>query len=310
MDETDDVGWQIATRYNLAIAQMLRDPGALRRVCDEALERIGADPDLGYEALGYPPLTMFQWLKSGLLAWSGRFAESARLVESLAAATREHPDLTRRMMASRAGAYLALMQGESARALELARSSLENALRAGAIPAAEILAHQVLGDAHLLLESWDEALAAHERVLALIREHNTGVQVDTLCLSSLALAHLGRGEPERARSAADEALALAVRREHPVGELQARISRATVRLRTQGAAARDGVEEDLERASEIIAIHGIRALEHRVLELRAELARVLGDEAGHERLLREAHHRCVELGTSGHAERLARELGL
>jgi adenylate cyclase len=310
MDETDDVGWQIATRYNLALGQLQRDPDALLCVCDEALERIGADPDRGYDALGYRPRIMFQWLKSVVLVWRGRFAEAARLVESLRAGAREHPDLANRSMASRAGALVALMQGEGARALELARDSLETVLRAAAIPAAELLAQQVLGDAHLLLEHWDEALAAHERALAVVRESRSNLQVEPLCLLSLALAHLGRGELERARSAADEAVARAVRREHQLGEFQARISRATVRLRTQGAAARDGVEEDLERASEIIAIQGMSAHEHRVLELRAELARALGDEAGRERLLRQAHRRCGELGATGHAERLAKELGL
>ena len=95
-----------------------------------------------------------------------------------------------------------------------------------------------------------------------------------------------------------------------MGELQARISRATVRLRTQGASARASIEEDLERASQLIATHGMSAYEFPVLELRAELARTLGDEARSERLLREAHRRCVELGATGHAERLARKLAL
>jgi class 3 adenylate cyclase len=308
MDDTDDVGWQIAARYNLALAQLPRDPEAFLLVCDEALERIGADPDLGYDALGFPPRFMFQWLKSGPLAWTGRFAEAAGLVESLRAETRDHPDPTIRGMVSRAGAMLAVTRGDSARALELARDAVEVVLGATAIPAAELLARQMLGEAHLLLESWDEALAAHERALALIREHGASLQVEVFSLSSLVLAHLGRGELERARSTADEAVALAVRRGDRFGEMTARIGRAAVRLRTQGAAGREDVEEDLGRASELIAAQGMSASEHRVLELRAELARALGDEAERERLLREAHRRCVELGATGHAERLAEEL--
>jgi hypothetical protein len=204
---------------------------------------------------------------------------------------------------------LALAQGEGTRALELARDALEKALRTPAIPVAELLAQQLLGDAHLLLENWDEGLAAHERTLALIHECNTSLQSEFLSLPSLALAHLGRGEPERARSVAEEAVSLTVRNESRVGELQARISRATVRLSTQGSAARADVEEDLEQASELIATLGLNASEHRILELRAELARALGDETEHERLLREAHRRCVELGATGHAGRLAKELG-
>ena len=41
---------------------------------------------------------------------------------------------------------------------------------------------------------------------------------------------------------------------------------------------------------------------------RAELAGVLGDEATCERELREAHRLYSEMGATGHAERVAREL--
>jgi len=37
---------------------------------------------------------------------------------------------------------------------------------------------------------------------------------------------------------------------------------------------------------------------------RAELARLLGDEAGYQRELREAHRLFVEMGATGHAERI------
>jgi hypothetical protein len=37
---------------------------------------------------------------------------------------------------------------------------------------------------------------------------------------------------------------------------------------------------------------------------------VLGDEAAHQRELREAHRLFVEMGATGHSQRLAKELGL
>ncbi len=43
---------------------------------------------------------------------------------------------------------------------------------------------------------------------------------------------------------------------------------------------------------------------------RAKLARLVGDEAGRERHLREAHRLYTEMGATGHAERVAKELGL
>ncbi len=45
-------------------------------------------------------------------------------------------------------------------------------------------------------------------------------------------------------------------------------------------------------------------------ELRAELAHARGDAAGRERHLREAHRLYTEMGAAGHAERMAKELGL
>jgi hypothetical protein len=41
-----------------------------------------------------------------------------------------------------------------------------------------------------------------------------------------------------------------------------------------------------------------------------ELAHLIGDDASRERELREAHRLYTEMGATGHAERLARELGM
>jgi hypothetical protein len=41
---------------------------------------------------------------------------------------------------------------------------------------------------------------------------------------------------------------------------------------------------------------------------RAELARLLGDEAAYQRELREAHRLFVEMGATGHAEGVSRQL--
>jgi hypothetical protein len=44
------------------------------------------------------------------------------------------------------------------------------------------------------------------------------------------------------------------------------------------------------------------------VERRARLAALLGSDAAQERRLREAHRFYTEMGATGHAERLAREL--
>jgi len=53
-----------------------------------------------------------------------------------------------------------------------------------------------------------------------------------------------------------------------------------------------------------------RCREPIVHEISAELARLRADEATRERELRQAHRLFAEMGATGHAERLAKELEL
>ena len=69
-------------------------------------------------------------------------------------------------------------------------------------------------------------------------------------------------------------------------------------------------EAALGAAERCIEQSGARLLEAQLHEARAEWTRFEGDEAALERELREAHRLFVQMGATGHAERLARELGL
>ncbi len=68
-------------------------------------------------------------------------------------------------------------------------------------------------------------------------------------------------------------------------------------------------EPSLERAAECVEITGARSYLPQIAVERAKLARLEGDEAGRERHLREAHRLYTEIGATGYAERVARELG-
>ncbi len=57
-----------------------------------------------------------------------------------------------------------------------------------------------------------------------------------------------------------------------------------------------------------ILTRGARGAEPQILEHRAELARLLGDEAGYQRELRQAQRLFVEMGATGHARRVAAQL--
>ena len=113
---------------------------------------------------------------------------------------------------------------------------------------------------------------------------------------------------ERARALVAEGLEIAQTRGHRSGETHTSLALARVLLGSAGTAARAEVEAVLARALELVRETGAKAFEPLVHVELAELARQSGDAEGRERALREAHRLFTEIGATGHAERLAREL--
>jgi ATP/maltotriose-dependent transcriptional regulator MalT len=129
-------------------------------------------------------------------------------------------------------------------------------------------------------------------------------------LASLAEAHLGLGNNSRARALADEALAVARRQGTRFYECCAHIARARVLLRTEGATASPEIQAHLREAQDLVEETGGRSQQPFIHEELANLARLTGDDATYQRELGEAHRLFTEMGATGHAERLAKELGL
>ena len=149
-----------------------------------------------------------------------------------------------------------------------------------------------------------------ERALAALRDRRIHVSLEAELLQLLAEAHLGLGQHARARVECGEAIAAALRSGTPLYECDAQLVLARIQLR-EGASqpeATRGIGAALERAAELIDQTGGESRRPRLEELRAELAHTLGDAASRERHLREAHRLYTEMGATGHAERLAREL--
>ncbi len=104
--------------------------------------------------------------------------------------------------------------------------------------------------------------------------------------------------------------AAALRSGTPLYECDAQLVLARVQLR-EGAPqpeATRGIGDALERAAELIDQTGCESRRPRLEELRADQAHARGDPAGRESHLRESHRLYTEMGATGHAERLAREL--
>jgi len=90
-------------------------------------------------------------------------------------------------------------------------------------------------------------------------------------------------------------------------------SRGTWTARTEApdrsSAGTGEIEAELDRAAEMAGSTALYGISVRVLELRTELAEVLGDTEEQRRWLSEAEGAYRETGAIGHAERVARELG-
>jgi hypothetical protein len=68
------------------------------------------------------------------------------------------------------------------------------------------------------------------------------------------------------------------------------------------------IQSALSEAQALVEETGGRSREPLIHEERAELARLTGDDATYQRELREAHRLFTEMGATGHAERVGREL--
>jgi tetratricopeptide (TPR) repeat protein len=124
--------------------------------------------------------------------------------------------------------------------------------------------------------------------------------------SGLATAHLECGDPEAALSRAREEASRTLRSGHRYLELRLRIELAEV-------AARCGEEAEaraaLARARELAASTECRLLVPAIHEAAAVLAASLRNTEQHRAELHQALQLYRELGATGHAERLERELG-
>jgi class 3 adenylate cyclase/tetratricopeptide (TPR) repeat protein len=159
-----------------------------------------------------------------------------------------------------------------------------------------------------MLGRHEESIVWLERGLEIQRTRRVGVPNEALALAGLAEADLALGRLDLARSAAREAVAAAERHGTRIHEISAQLALARVLL-AEGGREREAIEAALARVEALVAETEARAHLPFVVEVRAALSRALGDEAEAARQLREAHRLFVEMGATGHAERLARELG-
>ena len=184
-----------------------------------------------------------------------------------------------------------------------ARVFAELAERSGSTWAIAVSA-STIGRAHLTGQRWSQARKSLEYALAQARQHKLGLEAEASFLALLAEAMTGCGELEAALATAEEAVAVACRKETLFWELQAQIALAGVLLRGEHKKNQQRIAKALARAAELIEITGGAVMKPFVCQRRAEFAGLKGDDAGRRRMLQEAHRLFIFMAAHGYAERL------
>jgi hypothetical protein len=126
----------------------------------------------------------------------------------------------------------------------------------------------------------------------------------------LARACLGCGDRDRARTVVQQAVV----RDRASGallyETWSLLTLARVLSTIDATGELETIEASLSRAEDLLRETGARLVLPSLHEERARLAQALGRPSEADRELRESHRLYTEIGATGHAERLAEELGL
>jgi adenylate cyclase len=303
-DETGDALLQFIPRFSLV--GLRASQGRLAEtlaLIDELEARCGRDPEFGAFFTGFSPYAFLLSQRSTVLLELGRPLDAAREAARALEVARGRRDHEAVVIASLGAVAVCEVLGSAAEAMGHARDAAA-AVEGGAEGLRQAFL-QGLGRAHLLAGEWNDAVAAHEQALALIRERRTGLALEGTILASLAEAHLGAGDLGRARAHAEEAVAVCRRRHTRAREAVALLARARVGIADGPSSSAD---RDLIDAVAAIDETGARLYTPFVHVERARLARRLGDEAACADELGEAKRLFLAMGATACAVQAARSL--
>jgi class 3 adenylate cyclase/tetratricopeptide (TPR) repeat protein len=271
------------------------------RLTEKAIALGAEDLSLGQEVFGISVYLVGLCFRGAAMVEMGRLDEAASDLDRASQHPAEQPSAF--IWSHSFHVVRAYRAGDAPGALTHARRSLERAEGQGAVH--QVIAQVALGIALVANHEWSGAEEAERRVLAIARESGVGFGLTAWALCFLAEAKLGQGDSRTALELADEALADARQSGGRLFEMDALLTRARALLGSQGARCGAEVERTLAEASALIDDTEARCRAPVVHEVSAELARLRGDEATREHELREAYRLFVEMGATGHAERIA-----
>ncbi len=306
--EVDDAAFTLRVAPDWATTyRELGHPHDALRIIEEVSTQARSDPKVGSGIVRLRAYSLLLCTKMLVLQELGRLEEATEVGKEVGRLAREQQwEEILFWAAASIPARGALYAGDAEAALRLARQAVEVAERIGG-QNVRATAYVSLGRAHVEAKQWREAKEAFERSIAIV---GTGHWYAT-ALPYLAEACLGLGDAEKARATIEEAVSLqrGQRLRHEP-ESNTFLVLARILLRTEGIAAAEQIKDALTEAWRLSEEHGTRVWQPFIHVEHATLARLRGDDATRERELQEAHRLFTEMGATGHAERVAKELGL
>jgi adenylate cyclase len=276
--------------------------GGLAR-SEESLGLIGQDLHLGEEVLYYIP---YLWLRSSrawLLGKLGRLPEAYQEFDRALGAVREHGTEFDQHYAYQLRASIECLSGDAASAVEHGRRAHEMSDRLGGLflraqsCTAYGAALVAAGRFELAISLLEEAVETNRRYGFLQWEAPGG---------HLARAHLACERLDQALATARDAIDWSAHGGFRLFELDAQV--ALVAILARRGEEPGAIRAAVERADTLVAETGAGLHAPRVEEARALWAQAAGDGDGRTAALREAARGYRELGATGDAQRVAREL--
>ena len=276
-------------------------------VTERAIEAAPEDPRLRSDPLEFRPYLWLVMFRGALLVYLGRLGEVRDQLDRSLQLAREcgETEIVGWIHINNSG--LARISGDLAGTVDQARRAVEVAEKAYT-PFSRMLAYNALGSAYVASSDWDEAVRASQISLEIAQQSRTGLFAEGYVLASLAEAYAGRGDEQLARATAEKAVTATRERRTRLFECVAHIAFARVLLKCDGRQSQARIEQALTRAQVLVEETGARSYEPSIRVERAELARLVGDEAGRERELGEAQRLFAEISAAAYAEQPSGEL--
>ena len=160
-----------------------------------------------------------------------------------------------------------------------------------------------------LLALWPDTERWGQEGVAIVREHQVAMMLETGLLTFWAEAVASRGESERAQELIAEAIAKAQSLANRVTEFRAHLGRARILLWTSASPNGGEIEAALRTAEHLAGEIGLAGWLPWVYEECTALALALGDHETQRAHLEEARRLSEQIGATGHLERLAKAMG-